>query len=145
LPVLPEFIGERRLVVHEVTEGQAQEALNAQLAKSHRDARNALLQQLDAHAELDALISGTKSSFSGRKMGHYSHLFPTSGVLDNAAFNLEKALLTNNFEDWADYSEVEPVNIPRQFQRGDKPGLPPQPRASPAGYDDSQVRLPCGL
>jgi hypothetical protein len=145
LPVVPEFIGGHRLVVRTVDEREASDALHAQPAKSHRDSLYSFSQQVNALSELDTLLSGARSSLSGRKMIHYSTLFETAGVLNNAAFNLENALLTNDFENWADHSGVDPVNIPKQFERGLVPEVPLDRQPAHSGQDGVEVRLPCGF
>jgi hypothetical protein len=141
---LPEFVCGKPLFVKKVTERDAQEALNAQLAKSHRETLELLSTEVDALAELDALMSGAKPSFTGGKMKRYSTLLQTASALDNAAFNVESALLTNDYTAWADYSDVEPVNIPKQFARG----IVPQPQSQSRrvdGNDRPDFRISCGF
>jgi hypothetical protein len=133
------------MFVRKVTERHAREALNAQLAKSQRDALDLFSQQGDAIDELDTLMSGAKSSFSGGKMSHYANLLQTASALDNAAFNLENALLTNDFQAWSDYSDVEPVNIPKQFARARILEAPTKAALAGAAIDPSEVRMPCGF
>jgi hypothetical protein len=139
---IPEFIGGKRLFVRPVTERHAQDLLDAQLAKAHRDALDLFMEQADAMAEVEALISGAKP-FGGSGVGRHASLAQTASALDNAAYNVESALLTGDFEAWADYSGVEPVNIPRQFARAGVPAAPAEQPAAPD--DDDDVRFPCGF
>jgi hypothetical protein len=105
-------------VPRKVSERTAKDALNAQLAKSHREAMDLFTQQMDAVAELESLMTGPRRSLFSGRTAHYSTLLQTASALENAAFNVENALLNNDFESWGYYPETEPVNIPKQCARG---------------------------
>jgi hypothetical protein len=132
--------GRLRVSVPPVTEQSARDFLDLQLAECHRHALEFFSQRSEANLELDTLASGLKLRIQSDTLNQYAPLLQSAGSLDNAAFAVERALLTGDFA-CDDYADVPPVNIPKVFASVLVPDL-----ATDAGDEsEDEMRVMCGL
>jgi hypothetical protein len=126
--------------VPHVTEQSARDFLDLQLAECHRHALEFFSQRSEANLELDTLASGLKLRIQSGALNQYAPLLQSAGALDNAAFAVERALLTGDFT-CDDYADVAPVNIPKVFTNV----LVPDLTTDAGDMSEDEMRVVCGL